>query len=209
MRAKRRAEPLLELAERRRAEVRAVVGVHAAVVAVRLHVVDLVEVEQLACRRRRRRRSSRPARRSRRALAQPLEHAREPVGVDRLQQVVERLDRERVDGVPLVRGDEDDRRRVAPLAHERRRLEPASRPASRRRGRRRRSAGRARARAPRAALAASPTTSTSACAGEQVAQLRPRRRLVVDEQRADHRRAGTSSRTTVPNGNERSRTPSP
>ena len=47
MRAKRAPEPLLELAERRRAEVRAVVGVDAAVVAVGLHVVHLVEVEQL------------------------------------------------------------------------------------------------------------------------------------------------------------------
>jgi hypothetical protein len=44
--------------------------------------------------------------------------------------------------------------------------------------------------------------------GKQVAQLIARRRLVVDHQRANHV-AGTSMRTTVPNGNERSCTPSP
>ena len=38
----------LEVGERRRAEVRPVVGVDAAVVAVGLHEVDLVVVEQLA-----------------------------------------------------------------------------------------------------------------------------------------------------------------
>ena len=73
MRAKRAAEPLLELAERRGAEVRAVVRVHAAVVAVSLHVVDLVEVEQLGpaagddgdlARRERRSRASARASRS-------------------------------------------------------------------------------------------------------------------------------------------------
>ena len=82
-------------------------------------------------------------------------------------------------------------------------------PASRRRGRRRPARGRARGRAPPARWPASPTTCTSAMAVEQIAQLRPRRRLVVHEQRADHRATGTSSRTTVPNGNERSRTRSP
>ena len=40
---------------------------------------------------------------------------------------------------------------------------------------------------------------------EEVPQLRPGGRLVVDDQGAD----GTSSRTTVPNGNERSFTLSP
>ena len=94
-----RAEAFLELAEGRRAEVRAVVGVHAAVVPVRLHVVHLADVEQL---------------RSAggddgdlldgsgvlaRALAKPLENASEPIRVDRLEQVVERLDRESVDRV--------------------------------------------------------------------------------------------------------------
>ena len=46
-----------------------------------------------------------------RALAQTLDDAREPFRVDRLQQVVERLDRERIDGVLRMRGHEDDRRR--------------------------------------------------------------------------------------------------
>ena len=49
---------------------------------------------------------------------------------------------------------------------------------------------------------------TSACACEQVAQLAARGRLIVDEERANHA-AGTSRRTTVPNGNDRRRTPSP
>ena len=48
---------------------------------------------------------------------------------------------------------------------------------------------------------------------EQVAELGARRRLVVDEQGADRHASssetGTSSRTTVPNGNERSFIPSP
>ena len=52
----------LELSERRRAEIRAVVGVHAAVVAVGLDEVHLVEVEQLGAAARRRPGPSRPAR---------------------------------------------------------------------------------------------------------------------------------------------------
>ena len=43
---------------------------------------------------------------------------------------------------------------------------------------------------------------------EQEAQLRPRRRLVVHDRGGDHS-AGTSSETTVPRGDERSRTPDP
>ena len=143
-----------------------------------------------------------------RALPQALDHAREPVGVDRLQQIVERLDGERVDGVALVRGHEDDRGRVGALAHERRGIDAAqtghldveedesgAQVASER----------------RAPLARRPPRRRPAHrrTHEQVPQLRPRRRLVVDEQRADHRATGTSSRTTVPNGNERSRTRSP
>ena len=43
---------------------------------------------------------------------------------------------------------------------------------------------------------------------EQESELRSSRPLVVDDERADHS-TGTSRRTTVPNGNERSFTPSP
>jgi hypothetical protein len=42
---------------------------------------------------------------------------------------------------------------------------------------------------------------------EEVAELGPRRRLVVDDECPYQ--AGTSRRTTVPNGNDRSCTPSP
>ena len=47
------------------------------------------------------------------ARAQPLDDAREPLRVDGLQQVVERLDSEGVDGVLRVGGHEDDRGRRA------------------------------------------------------------------------------------------------
>ena len=181
----RRPQPLLELAERGRAEVRAVVGVDAAVVAVGLDEVDLVVSSS----------SVRPPRDDGHlstgrgvlggALAQPLDDAREPLGVDRLQQVVERLDGERLDGVLAVRGDEDDGRRVVRARARAARRRARSGRASRRRGRRRRRrAARASASAS-AALAASPTTSTSRMRDEQVAQLRARRRLVVDDQRPD------------------------
>ena len=93
-------------------EVRAVVGVDAAVVAVGLREVHLLEVDQLGAaagddRDPPRRRARSPAARSRSRST----HAREPLGVDRLQQVVERLDRERLDRVLGVRGHEDDGRR--------------------------------------------------------------------------------------------------
>ncbi len=141
------------------------------------------------------------------ALDDALDHAREPVGVDRLQEVVERLDREGVDRVLRVRGHEHDRRRVALLAHERRRVQAAG---SRhlnveehdvvvQRLRESERLGGTRGLA---------DDLDSAMTVEQVAELRPRRRLVVDEQRA-HGHAGTSSRTIVPNGNDRSLTPSP
>ena len=61
MRANRRPEPLLELAERRRAEVGAVVGVHAAVVALGLRRSGPGPGRAAPCRRPRRPASSRPA----------------------------------------------------------------------------------------------------------------------------------------------------
>ena len=59
------------------------------------------------------------------ALAQPLDDAREPFGVDGLQQVVERLDGEGLERVSLVRGDEHDGGRIVrPRARARRRRAP-------------------------------------------------------------------------------------
>jgi hypothetical protein len=49
-----------------------------------------------------------------RALAESLDDAGKAIWCDRLEQIVERLDRKCVDGVTLVRGDEDDRRRSPP-----------------------------------------------------------------------------------------------
>ena len=72
---------------------------HAAVVAVGLRVVHLVEVEQLGAAAGDDGTFSTGSAFSRDALAQALDDAREPLRVDRLQQVVERLDRERLDGV--------------------------------------------------------------------------------------------------------------
>ena len=204
---KARPEPVFELAERRRAEVRTVVGVHAAVVAFRLHVVDLIRVEQLGAAAGDDGHLVDRRRVLVRALAQALDDAREPVGIDGLEQVVERLDRERIDGVLRMRRHEDDRRRLAPFAQVRRGLETGSaghlhveeddvvgelpRQLDRFGGARR--------------LADHPHVGMRL---EQVAKLGSRRRLVVDDQRAN-RHTGTSSRTTVPNGNERRRTPSP
>jgi hypothetical protein len=114
----------------------------------------------------------------------------------------------------LVRSDEHDRRRVPSLAYERRRLDAAQAghldveehdvvPLLLRQPER----FRRRCRLPDDAYVR--------VLREQVPELGARRRLVVDEQRPDHGRrsgrgkTGTSSRTTVPNGNERSWTPAP
>ena len=143
-----------------------------------------------------------------RAFLQALDDAGEPVGVDGLQEVVERLDRERVDGVALVRGHEHDGGRVGALAHERRRLD-AAQPGHldvEEDDVGLEVAGEIERLARAGRLADDPHLGL---AGEQIPQLRPRRRFVVDEQCADHQATGTSSRTTVPNGNERSRTLSP
>ena len=98
---------------------------HAAVVAVGLRVVHLVVVEQLGAARRHDGHLLDRQDVLDRALPQTLDDAREPVGVDRLQEIVERLDGERVDRVPLVRGHEHDGGRIGALAHERRRLDAA------------------------------------------------------------------------------------
>ncbi len=142
-----------------------------------------------------------------RPLAQPFDDPREAIRVDRLQEVVERLDRERIDRVLRVRGHEDDCRRIGSLAHERRRREAGDAghldveedDVDLGIARQREAVGRSAQ--PR------PSTETSSCAAEQIAQLAACGCLVVDDHCADH--AGTSSRTTVPNGNERRRTPSP
>jgi hypothetical protein len=98
--------------------------VHAAVVAVRLDPVDGVVVEQ--CLRTARaddcdlldRRSLALTR-----LRQALDHARQPLGLDRLDEVVEGLDGEGVDGVAIVSSDEDDRGPFSAVEHEPRHLE--------------------------------------------------------------------------------------
>jgi hypothetical protein len=102
-----------------------------------------------------------------------------------------------------MRGHEDDGRGVGAVAHERGRFhtgEPRhldveeddiGRRVARKSERRDRVLGLA--------------DDVDAVLAEEVPQLRPGGRLVVDDQGAD----GTSSRTTVPNGNERSLTLSP
>ena len=181
---------------------------HAAVVAVGPGVVHLVVVEQLRAAGGHDGNPLDGQDVLDRAFLQTLDDAREPVGVDRLQEIVERLDGERIDGVPLVRGHEHDGGRVGALAHEGCRLDAAQ---PRHLDVEEDDVGREVAgeieRLPRAGRLAD--DMHSGLAGEQVRQLRPRRRFVVDEQRADHRATGTSSRTTVPNGKERSRTLSP
>ena len=104
---------VLELAHRLGREEALVVGRDARVVALGEHEVDLVVVEQqrLAAARDRHLRElaaggalGRPAQRA----AQPLDGLRQPLLGDGLEQVVERVDRERLHGVVLVRGHEDD-----------------------------------------------------------------------------------------------------
>ena len=58
------------------------------------------------------------------APAGPLHRQLEPRLVDRLQQVVDRVDLERLDGVLIVRRDEDDVRPVLRVEHPPRHLEP-------------------------------------------------------------------------------------
>ena len=209
--AARRKLPL-EVGERRSAEVRAVVGVDAAVVAVGLHEMDLVVLEELAASSGDDRHPLDGSRIVGGALAEPFDEPREPLGVDGLEQVVERLDREGLEGVALVRGDEHHGRRIVHLAHERRGLDPGQsrhldveeddvRARRARQGDRLGRTGRL------------PDDLDLRVAREQIAELRARGRLVVDEQGANRHSSpsetGTSSRATVPNGNERSFTPSP
>jgi trehalose 6-phosphate phosphatase len=179
------AEPVLQVTERRGAEIGAVVGVHAAVVAVGLHVVDLVVVEQLGPAAHDDRHLLDGRRVLQRALVQPLDNPCKPIRVDRLQEVVERLDRERVDRVLGVRGHEDDCRRVALFVDVRRRLEPGD-------------AGHLHVEEHDVVVEIAGQLERLGSArrladnlhlrmrGEQVAELRPRRRLVVDEERSNH-----------------------
>ena len=182
MRANRSSgERLLELAQRLGAQVRAVVRVHAAVVAVSAREMQLVPVEQdgltTAHDRDLRDRGGGPG-----PMAEPPHDLGEPLGVDRLEQVVERLDRERLDRVLLVRGHEHELRRSGPTVHETSGVEPGE-PGHldvdedhvvRNRSRELQRLGRARRLADDFDLRVG---------GEQVAQLRARGRLVVDEQR--------------------------
>jgi hypothetical protein len=103
-------KPRLELAQRRRAEMRAVIGVHAAVIAVRADRVDRVIVEEDGPAAADDRELLNLVAGRRASLLQPLDHAREPLGIDRFQEVVERLNRERVDRVALVGRHEDELR---------------------------------------------------------------------------------------------------
>src|SRR5437879_11098444 len=54
-----------------------------------------------------------------------LQRGRESLGAHRLEQVVERVQLEGLDGVPVVRGDEDDARRLLERSEVARYLEPA------------------------------------------------------------------------------------
>ena len=57
------------------------------------------------------------------APLRPLHGQAEPNRVDRLEQVVDRVDLERLDGMLIIRGDEDDVRRRARVEHPARDLE--------------------------------------------------------------------------------------
>src|SRR5213078_1815084 len=141
-------------------------------------------------------------------LRQALDHAGQPLGLDRLDEVVEGLDGEGVDGVAIVSGDEDDRGPLAAVEHEPRHVEAghprqldveendvvADAP-----GEPERLAG-SRGLADHFDLG---------MAREQVAQLTARRLLVVHDQRPNAHPTGTLSRTTVPKAPDFSRTPSP
>src|SRR5439155_1378074 len=86
-----------------------IIGVGAAVVAVRLDPVDGVVVEQrLRAARADDRDLLSPGNLKLARLGQALDHPRQPLRLDRLDEVVEGLDSEGVDGVAIVRRDEDD-----------------------------------------------------------------------------------------------------
>jgi len=123
-------------------------------------------------------------------LRQALDHTRQPLGLDRLDEVVEGLDGEGVDGVAIVSRDEDDRGPLAAVEHEPRDLKDGH---------------------PRQldveendVVADAPGEPERLAGGrgfadhldlgmgrKQVAQLTARRLLVVHDQRADTHSAGT------------------